>query len=262
MANEIIIIALDDGHGMGTLGKRTPNFTDGTKSRETGKNFMHENEFNRTVVKYLDVELQRHGFKTLLVAPTDADTPLKARTDLANSNKVDAYVSVHANALTGEWGKARGIETFYFEGHLTSKKLAETVHKYLLQGTEFYDRGLKTSKELWVLKQTKYEIPSILVECGFMDNDREARLLMSDSYRKECAIEIAKGLCEYFGKTYKPVSTPPLAKQVYRVRKTWKDSQSQKGAFGNLDSAKELADKHAGYAVFNASGKEIYRPKS
>ncbi len=48
-------IALDDGHGMETAGKRTPKFNDGT--------FMRENEFNRAVVNYLNVELKRCGFK-------------------------------------------------------------------------------------------------------------------------------------------------------------------------------------------------------
>lgn len=45
---------------------------------------------------------------------------------------------------------------------------------------------------------------------------------------------------------------------LYRVRKTWGDATSQKGAFKNLDSAKELADKNPGYYVFDESGKVIY----
>ena len=45
---------------------------------------------------------------------------------------------------------------------------------------------------------------------------------------------------------------------LYRVRKTWSDAASQKGAFKNLNSAKELADKNPGYYVFDESGKAIY----
>ena len=50
------------------------------------------------------------------------------------------------------------------------------------------------------------------------------------------------------------------AAQLYRVRKTWKDSTSQVGAYRILANAKEAADKAgSAYAVFDASGKEIYR---
>jgi len=193
------LIALDDGHGMETAGKRTPTFADGTKSTETGKPFMHENEFNRAVVRKLDAHLKRCGFRTLLVAPTDIDTPLKTRTDTANNAKADLYISVHANALTGAWGSAKGIETFYYVGRTESKRAGEIIHRSLMRGTSFVDRGVKTG-DLHVVRETK--MPSVLVECGFMDNDREARLLMSDAYRSECAEEIARGICEYFGVIY------------------------------------------------------------
>ncbi|MFO3714815.1 N-acetylmuramoyl-L-alanine amidase [Oribacterium sp. P9] len=44
----------------------------------------------------------------------------------------------------------------------------------------------------------------------------------------------------------------------YRVRKSWADVKSQKGAFKNLDNAKKCADNNNGYAVFDANGKQIY----
>ena len=48
--------------------------------------------------------------------------------------------------------------------------------------------------------------------------------------------------------------------QLYRVRKTWADSKSQLGAYKNLSSAKLLADKNAGYKVFDSSGNVVYSP--
>jgi N-acetylmuramoyl-L-alanine amidase len=45
---------------------------------------------------------------------------------------------------------------------------------------------------------------------------------------------------------------------IYRVRKTWADAQSQIGAYSNLDSAKELADKNKGYEVYDEKGKVVY----
>lgn len=48
---------------------------------------------------------------------------------------------------------------------------------------------------------------------------------------------------------------------LYRVRKTWKDAASQKGAFSSLSNAKACADKNPGYYVFDESGKSIYPVK-
>lgn len=50
-------------------------------------------------------------------------------------------------------------------------------------------------------------------------------------------------------------------KEMYRVRKAWGDAVSQKGAFRELENAKKCADANKGYAVFNASGKQVY-PKT
>ena len=47
-------------------------------------------------------------------------------------------------------------------------------------------------------------------------------------------------------------------KQLYRVRKTWADSKSQKGAFSILANAKKCADSNKGYSVFDENGKKVY----
>lgn len=59
------------------------------------------------------------------------------------------------------------------------------------------------------------------------------------------------------GGTVKPDET----KEMYRVRKSWRDAASQKGAFHELENAKKCADANKGYAVFNESGKQVY-PKA
>ena len=51
-------------------------------------------------------------------------------------------------------------------------------------------------------------------------------------------------------------------KNLYRVRKTWKDVKSQKGAFNNLSNAKKCADKNKGYSVFDENGKAVYTSNS
>ena len=59
------------------------------------------------------------------------------------------------------------------------------------------------------------------------------------------------------GGTVKPDET----KEMYRVRKSWEDAVSQKGAFHELENAKKCADANKGYAEINTSGKQVY-PKT
>lgn len=192
------LIALDDGHGPETPGKRTPLFPDGT--------FMHENEFNRAVVLEMRTLLESRGFDVLTVACAENDTPLSARTGLANNTQynsfgqpADLYLSVHANALKGEWGTANGVETYVHPlctpGSETYR-FGETIHKHLVRATKLRDRGLK-SDNFHVLRETK--MPAVLVECGFMDNREEAALLRSSEYRSACAAGLTDAICEIFG---------------------------------------------------------------
>jgi N-acetylmuramoyl-L-alanine amidase len=247
------LVALDDGHGISTAGNRTPILPNGLKS-ETG-NFMHENEFNRAVVTNLDIILKRCGFRTLLVAPTDEDVPLKTRTDLANAKKADAYVSIHANAIDGRFdgNDPEGLEVFHYPNSTNGKKLATLVHKHLIQGTKQKDRGVK-SANFHVLRETN--MVAILVEAGFMDNLYEAKLLLSKAFREEVATEVAKGICEYFKVPF--VEGKEVPKNLYRVRLSWEDAKSQKGAFSVLQNAIDLADANKGYKVFDESGKQVY----
>ena len=56
--------------------------------------------------------------------------------------------------------------------------------------------------------------------------------------------------------------TPDTTKiNWYRVRKTWIDSKSQKGAYKILENAKKCADAHQGYKVFDVDGNVVYEPK-
>ena len=199
------VVALDDGHGMQTVGKRTPTLPNGLKS-ETGS-FMHENEFNRAVVRYLATELKNNGFTVVLTAPTDADTSLGARAKTATNAKADLLLSVHANANTGKWGTANGVETLSSPAH---KDIALVFQNWLMKGTAQRNRGWKDGAWLGLVKSTK--VPVVLVEAGFMDNLTEARLLLSDAYRRECAKELAQACCQVFGVTYKSgSSTAPKA---------------------------------------------------
>lgn len=195
-------VALDDGHGMNTSGKRTPVIS------SIGR-YIPENEFNRAVVKFTNEELKRHGIKTLLTAPTDADTGLNARVALANREKVDLFISFHYNAMTGSFAtsKAQGFSVHIDpNASAGTQKFARLVQKHLKAGTTQVDRGI-VRQNLAVTRDTR--MPAVLIEFGFMDNLREALLMINVAFQKECAQEVAKAVCEYFGITYKAEQKEP-----------------------------------------------------
>lgn len=219
------VLFLSDGHGMETPGKRTPNYPDG--------HFVRENEFNRAVIDLIKKDAERLGFKTLLVAPGDVNVPLQKRTDTANEAYrsyqkllgkkiiVGIYYSQHYNALLGTWeSTAEGLETLYCKGSVEGKKLAAAVNKYISQGTKQVNRGIKERDNLWELNQTA--MPAVLNEAGFMDDEREAALMVDPAFRRETAKQALQGICEYFGLTYEEekvqklykVQVGPMSKEV------------------------------------------------
>lgn len=335
------LIAIDNGHGINTPGKRTPKMDNGR--------MIHEWEFNHPTAKKLNVALKRCGFRTLMVSDTSADTKLQTRTQRANAANADAFCSIHYNAYRSRWGTHGGIETLYAQGSSAGKRMAELVQKELISATGLRNRGAKARNNLWVLNQTK--MPAILPECGFMDNKSEAALMLDNGYQTKVAEAITKGICAYFGVKYifpsgtpsrvpnKPVTDvhygvnsphnttsavkqlqqdlislgysfgkygadgsfgpttratvikfqrdnklaadgvagkatlakinelknkkkePSIKKEYYRVRSTWADAASQKGAFEELKNAIEECDKHKGFHVYNEQGKQVY-PKT
>lgn len=230
-----ILIAIDNGHGINTPGKRTPKFTDGTTSPMTGEKFMHEWEFNWTTANYLETELKRCGFKTLRVSDTKEDTPLNLRTAKANQADADFFVSIHANALYDKWSDAHGVETLTW-GSGDSLRVGKLVQAELAKDTGLADRGLKDGKWLAVVRDT--HMPAILVECGFMSNLKEAKLLLSDSYRKLVAKAIAQGLCKAYNKKY-VAATSKVFHTIEKGDTLWKIASDNHKKYGTTVSSIE-----------------------
>lgn len=192
----MIRIAVDDGHGMETPGKRTPVMPNGY--------VMRENEFNSAVAKKLVKKLKACGFAVVEVAAGDTDVSLADRVNFANRNHADFYISIHANA-SGDgvsFNSAEGIETFVYSlADAETYNIAKEIHKCLIEETGRRDRGVKANPGLYVLNSTN--MPAALVECGFMTNLNEANLLLSEDYREDCARAICKGLCKAYEVDYK-----------------------------------------------------------
>ena len=213
MANKYLI-ALDDGHGMNTPGKRTPPLTkdlyiDGKLVRKKGE-VIKENEFNRAVVKYLAEALKRCGFAVSLVAIPDEDKPLSTRVSRAHTANADDYVSKHYNALGSRWQtKAKGLVTIIHYNHQSKTKvLANNVHEELWKlhsNHNCTNYGVRTDTDisgysLYVLRNTK--MPAILTESGFMDNMTEAVDMLDTNFQQADAEATCKGICKAFGVTY------------------------------------------------------------
>lgn len=219
---------LDAGHFLTTPGKRTP---DGS---------MKEYEFNSKVAYYVKELLEGYENVTVYFAHDNkTDVPLDDRVNKANKLKVDCYVSIHANAYGNGWNDAEGIETYvYTTKPKEALELAAHVQNQLIRETGRKNRGVKTAN-FQVLRET--HMTAILIECGFMTNKEEARLLKSDAYRKKCAEAIVKGLVEQYKLKAKPKPKKPTG--LYKV---------QVGAFGDKTNAERLADELSkkGYATY------------
>lgn len=201
------LIAVDSGHGMETPGKRTPTIPEAWFGKKKGE-VIHEKEFNKPAAEYLIAALKRCGFDTINVSPGTDDIPLKDRYTAANNAKADAFISKHYNASTGKWGGANGIETIISQ-YATSKtqKLADLVQVELVQTHARANRGVKTD-----IKQSRINIavllnanmPAILTESGFMDNLIEAKTMLDPEFQKADAEATCRGICKFFGVTYRP----------------------------------------------------------
>ena len=97
-----------------------------------------------------------------------------------------------------------------------------------------------------------------------MDGKEDYKIITSDAGQTAYAKAVAEGLIEFLNLKEKKKEAPKkettASTVLYRVRKTWKDEKSQKGAYKTLASAKKLADNNPGYKVFDENGKVVYTP--
>lgn len=178
---------LDNGHGKFTAGKRSPKFEDGTR--------FFEYEFNRDIVKRISEKLTEIGVQFFNVVPeVDTDNFLKGRVDRANAFQTDLpklFVSIHSNAAPAQssshWANppAKGMETWYYTGSRNGRKLASIFQKHMVNYTGMVNRGLKSTKKLYVIRNTS--MSACLTENGFYNHKAEAQELMKDEVRQSIA---------------------------------------------------------------------------
>ena len=133
--------------------------------------------------------LQRAGYRTVLVRSDDTFVELDDRVAIANRYPRGILVSIHYDYSPGGWPE--GVQTFFWR--TDSYGLAKRVERQLALRTGQGYRGA-TRRVLRLTHNPR--IPSILCECGFLSNSREATLISSPGYRQQVAQGIAEGIAE------------------------------------------------------------------
>ena len=120
----------------------------------------------------------------------DGEGPCVCQT--ANDWQADIFVSIHCNAANTD---ARGTEVEIYPGSDASSKLGQCIQSQIVDSLGTTDRGLKERPGLCVLKHT--DMPAVLVETAFIDNDDDANLLTNN--QDDFARAIARGITDYEG---------------------------------------------------------------
>lgn len=179
------LVVLDPGHG-------------GKDSGACGS-FSKEKDVNLAVALKVGDLLSRKGIKVVYTRSTDVFIPLESEADTGNIMNAALFVAIHCNSVS-DIPSAQGIETFYYAPESDPKlymqkddrrNLATAIQQRLIVGLGRPDRGVKTANEL-VLRET--DMPSALVELGFLSNTQEEALLNLKSFQDKAAQAIAAGI--------------------------------------------------------------------
>ncbi|HEX4641053.1 MAG TPA: N-acetylmuramoyl-L-alanine amidase, partial [Chthoniobacterales bacterium] len=162
--------------------------------------------------------LQAKGFKVIMTRETDVFIPLEVRARIANATKDSIFVSIHFNA-TGSNPAATGFEIFSLtpRGAPSTNDDSLAVHFVNMQAgspmeaqsfelaavvyhsmcghfLQEFDRGIKRAR-FAVLRRTN--VPSILVEGGFLSETGDAKRIADPAWRKELAESVSVGIDGY-----------------------------------------------------------------
>lgn len=155
-----------------------------------------EKNINLEIAKLAETKLEELGYRVILTREEDGYITKEDRVQMANELGADLYVSIHQN--TYEDPEVAGIETWYDSTGLSkeSERLAKLVHYETLLATEGRTRELVDSTELYITGET--QMPSCLIETGFLSNPEELALLSDPEYQDELAEGIVTGIDLYF----------------------------------------------------------------
>ena len=174
------VIVIDPGHG----GTDPGAMRDGVME----KNIVLD------IAKIVEQKLKNQGATVYMSRNNDTFVSLSDRVVFSNNRRPDVFVSIHINA--SENAAVYGIETHYYKDN--SVDLAKYMHKSIIQKINDKDRGILKSR-FYVIRNT--DAPSVLLELGFISNEKERTLMQTQERQEAFADAITEGLINYLNST-------------------------------------------------------------
>ena len=195
MKSEEIFVVVDAGHGAEDPGK-------------IGINNVLEKEINLQIAKKVQYYLKKEGLGVIMTREDDQGlydntvsnkkaADMKKRVNLINEAKPVLVVSIHQNSYTDE--AVKGAQVFYYTHSKEGEALALLMQEALRAFDSTNTRQAKANDTYYMLKKT--EVPTIIVECGFLSNAQEAEKLTEDTYQEEVAKAICSGVIKWLDKS-------------------------------------------------------------
>jgi len=182
------VIVIDAGHG---------GFDPGAVSNSGTR----EDKINLIIARKLKKYLENQGARVIMTRQTDEALgrtkreDMQRRVEIIRNGNADIVVSIHLNKF--QQSKYYGAQTFYMSGSEEGKRLAQCIQTQLIKVLNRGNtRQIKAVSDLLILKAG--QAPSVVVECGFLSNPQEERLLKTDEYQEQVAWAIYCGIVDYF----------------------------------------------------------------
>lgn len=189
-------IVLDAGHGIPDEGAESANG-------------VSEASINLKITKKVQLLLEQSGCKVILTRSDENGiynlnsktlremkvSDIKNRVKIGNSSSADAFISIHLNKIPQS--QYYGWQTFFKTNDEKSEELAKSLQEELNSSIQKENKreALKISGKYII---DHVEIPIAIVECGFLSNPEEEKLLQDDNYQSKLAWGIYNGIMDYF----------------------------------------------------------------
>lgn len=160
-------------------------------------NGVKEKDLNLSIAKACRDELVRHGVEVRMSRSKDENDTLSEEIKECNAFSPDLAVDIHCNA-----GQGDGAEVFHHHGGGKGKTLAENILSEIVKVGQ-NSRGAKIRKNsngkdyYGFIRETS--CPAVIVECAFVDNAQDLKILATESDRKKVGQAIAKGILKTLG---------------------------------------------------------------
>ncbi|MGG6239479.1 N-acetylmuramoyl-L-alanine amidase [Nodosilinea sp. AN01ver1] len=177
--NGRVVVAIDPGHG-------------GRDPGAVGINGLQEIQVIFPISLRVRDLLEAQGVTVVMTRQDNVTVDLQARADTANRASANLFVSIHANAISLSRPDVNGIETYHASE--SGRRLAAALQASMLAATGMRDRGVKQAR-FYVLRATN--MPSALVEVGFVTGAQDAPRLADPAWRETMAQAIARGILQY-----------------------------------------------------------------